>query len=85
MEGVRGSKSLRQAAEAETRVDAALQAELGRLAVAKAREWTDRQAAAALLAPTTVANSAWSPFPTIGGRDSGGPRRGGATRERADG
>ncbi len=49
MEGVRGSKSLKQAAEAETRVDAALQAELGRVSVAKAREWTDRQAAAALL------------------------------------
>lgn len=39
MEGVRGPKSLKQAAEAETRVDAALQTELGRLAVAKAREW----------------------------------------------
>jgi hypothetical protein len=49
MEGVRGPKSLKQAAEAETRIDAALQAELGGLAVAKAREWTDRQAAAAPL------------------------------------
>jgi hypothetical protein len=49
MEGVRGSKALKQAAEAETRVDAALQAELGRLAVTKAREWTDRQAPACRL------------------------------------
>lgn len=48
MEGVRGSKSLKQAAEAET-MAVALQAELGGLAVAKARDWTDRQAAAALL------------------------------------
>jgi len=32
-----------QAAKAETRVNAALEAELGGLAVAKAREWTDRQ------------------------------------------